>query len=444
MSLIVSNFTARKRKKIMGTHKESSKPNHSNSGGDDDALLLKWKNAILSILQGEKTSTKNKSKKANVDDDAAAATESLQEIDQQLLKVKKLRKLVFLSMQLDDDDDAGHNKSAKKSFKHTIQTLEMENKIHLDADGHVTLIQKKSKKKNTASNEKHPKKREPSVSDENNALIKPKQKKTKVKYDDDNDATDNVDHSQQHAATNENDDIMQQQQDGGATSELKKSNEPCVGNPQGITRLFIGNLSFQINETTLEEFLPGLTHVKWITDKATGKFYGSAFIEMLTSQHAANAITIQNGQSLLGRPIKINYAPALPGDHWPPDKKVITGGNTNHSTTTTSTGTATAVSATTTRGSKSAGGVGIQSMSSKPDNCCKLFIGNLSYEITDEVITKFFQSIDVEIKAVRWIHHKDSGDFKGVYVTDISIRLCYSCRTNAALLRDFEFTTVAL
>ena len=50
-------------------------------------------------------------------------------------------------MQLDDDDDADNDKGAKKSFKHTIQTLEMENKIHLDVDGHVTLIQKKNKKK---------------------------------------------------------------------------------------------------------------------------------------------------------------------------------------------------------------------------------------------------------------------------------------------------------
>jgi nucleolin len=113
-------------------------------------------------------------------------------------------------------------------------------------------------------------------------------------------------------------------------------------------------------------------------------------------------------------PIKINYAPALPGDHWPPDKKVITGGSnaaigegTKNSDPTPSTKTKTSAT-------KSAGGIGIQSMSAKPDNCCKLFIGNLSYEITDEVITKFFNSIDVEIKAVRWIHHKDSGDFKGV------------------------------
>lgn len=379
----------------MGKHKDSNRASNEDSG---DALLSKWKNSIISILEGESSSTtRNKSKKGN----GEAEQQIQEEQEQQRLKVKKLRKLVFLSMQLDDDDDAENDKGAKKSFKHTIQTLEMENKIHLDADGHITLIKKKNKKKNVDTTDKRIKRE--NTSEGNDHTTETKQKKKKLTYDDDND-----DSGMDHARSSESANITSK--DDVATTELKKSNVPCVGNPQGITRLFIGNLNFQINETILEEFLPGLTHVKWITDKATGKFYGSAFIEMLTSQHAADAITIKNGQSVLGRPIKINYAPALPGDHWPPDKKVITGGSNN---ATIGEGTNNS-DLTKTSATKSAGGIGIQSMSAKPDNCCKLFIGNLSYEITDEVITKFFNSIDVEIKAVRWIHHKDSGDFKGV------------------------------
>jgi hypothetical protein len=38
----------------------------------------------------------------------------------------------------------------------------------------------------------------------------------------------------------------------------------------------------------------------------------------------------------------------------------------------------------------------------------------LSYEIDDDAITKFFGALDAEVKAVRWLHHKDSGDFKEV------------------------------
>lgn len=374
---------------------------HTSNDDNGDVIEQKWKNAIVSILEGESSAMKNKSR--NTSNDIDAAPQSLEEQEQQRLKVKKLRKLVFLSMQLDDDDDE-NGKAAKKSFKHTIQTLEMENKIHLDADGHIKLIRKKNKKKNNAANEKR-------VNDADNEN---KQKKKKIKLEDENDDTDMNRTPRQQENTSEN--AVAQQDD--AASELEKSNVPCVGNPQGITRLFIGNLSFQINETILEEFLPGLTHVKWITDKTTGKFYGSAFIEMLTSQHAADAVG-KNGQSVSDRPIKINYAPALPGDHWPPERKVVTGGSTS-SNNNTAAANGGGETATNVKGkssaTKSAGGMGIQSMSTKPENCCKLFIGNLSYEITDETITKFFNSIDVELKAVRWIHHKDSGDFKGVYV----------------------------
>jgi nucleolin len=142
----------------------------------------------------------------------------------------------------------------------------------------------------------------------------------------------------------------------------------------------------------LGAFLPGdVTHIKWITDKETGKFYGSAFIEMDNSISAAGAVAM-TGEKLIGRPAKINFAPAREGDVWPPVKKVVSGGG-------------------------QAGGSGIKAMSAKPENCLKLFIGNLSYEIDEEGITKFFGNVEAELKAVRWLHHVESGDFKGWYVT---------------------------
>mmetsp|Transcript_4672 Transcript_4672/g.5392 ORF Transcript_4672/g.5392 Transcript_4672/m.5392 type:complete len:213 (+) Transcript_4672:436-1074(+) len=162
----------------------------------------------------------------------------------------------------------------------------------------------------------------------------------------------------------------------------------CKGNPQGVTRLFLGNLPFAVNEGSLDAFFPGtITHVKWITDKETGKFYGSAFCEMDNAKNAAGAVAMA-GQKLLGRPIKINFAPARPGDIWPPTTKAVKGGQ--------------------------AGGSGVEAMSEKPEGCVKLFIGNLSYDIDDDTITKFFANVDAEVKAVRWLHHQDTGDFKGV------------------------------
>lgn len=276
--------------------------------------------------------------------------------------VKKLRKLVLLSLQMDDSD-----KGAKKKFKHAVQKLEEDGKVTLEADGTIKLKEKKRKR------DKEEK----------------KSKKKKRKKDAQDDGSVN-------AKENDGGDQEIEETEGGEkettvveTSSKGAKNKPCKGNPLGCTRLFVGNLPFSVDEASLGAFLPGnVTHIKWITDKETGKFYGSAFIEIDTPASAAEAVAMA-GQKLIGRQIKINFAPAREGDIWPPVKKVVSGGG-------------------------QAGGSGIKAMSAKPDQCMKLFIGNLSYDIDDEGITKFFANVEAEVKAVRWLHHQDSGDFKGV------------------------------
>ena len=80
--------------------------------------------------------------------------------------------------------------------------------------------------------------------------------------------------------------------------QLADKNKPCKGNPQGVTRLFLGNLPFAVDEASLGDFFPGqVTHIKWITDKETGKFYGSAFCEMDTSESAAAAVAMAGSRS---------------------------------------------------------------------------------------------------------------------------------------------------
>lgn len=289
--------------------------------------------------------------------------------DKKKLPVKDLRKAVMLSMQLDTSD-----KKAKKQFKKVVQSLEEDGTVSLSAEGIVKLKKKKDKKK-----------RKSEGNDEENKPKKAKKAK-KAKVEDGQRDGDSDDH-----ALDDADDMVPQHEDEPKQVQGDK-NKPCKGNPQGVTRLFLGNLPFTVDEASLGDWLPGeLTHIKWITDKETGKFYGSAFCEIDTSENAAGAVA-KAGQQLLGRPIKINFAPSRPGDVWPPVKKVVTGGG----------------------GGGQAGGSGIKAMSEKPENCMKLFIGNLSYDIDDDGITKFFANVDAEVKAVRWLHHKDSGDFKGV------------------------------
>mmetsp|Transcript_3814 Transcript_3814/g.10007 ORF Transcript_3814/g.10007 Transcript_3814/m.10007 type:complete len:346 (-) Transcript_3814:287-1324(-) len=287
--------------------------------------------------------------------------------DVEARKVKKLRKMVLLSLQMDESD-----KAAKKLFKKVIQDMEKNGKVKLDANGTISLLGSKKKKKRRGT------------TDEDKRKSKKKRSEKKPEKTDDDTSKSEDDKSDDGGKELQNEEVVNDSTD---------KNAPCKGNPQGVTRLFLGNLPFSVDESSLSAFLPGIvTHIKWITDKETGKFYGSAFIEMDNSTSAAEAVAMA-GSKLIGRPIKINLAPAREGDTWPPVKKVMSGGRSS--------------------GGGQAGGSGVKAMSAKPDNCLKLFIGNLSYDIDDEGIIKFFANVDAEVKAVRWLHHKDSGDFKG-------------------------------
>jgi nucleolin len=267
-----------------------------------------WKDAVLSILDGAVT--------AGSDDEQ--------------LKVKKLRKLVLLSLQQEDSD-----KAAKKQFKEVVQGLEEEGELTLDEDGMVSRT--KQSKKRKAKEEKDSKK-------------KKKKKHTEETTEEGDDG----------AAANE---PQRTNEDAESSKNDPDKNKAVKGNPQGVTRLFLGNLPFAVDEASLEAFLPkSVTALRWQTDKETGKFYGSAFVEMSNSVAAADAVAMA-GSPMMGRPVKINFAPSRPGDIWPPPKKVVTGGG----------------------GGGQAGGSGIKAMSVKPENCSKLFIGNVSFCPTMDV-----------------------------------------------------------
>merc|ERR1712070_747276 len=51
-------------------------------------------------------------------------------------------------------------------------------------------------------------------------------------------------------------------------------------------------------------------------------------------------------------------------------------------------------------------------LSARPDNCTTVFAGNLSFDIDDDTIRKFAEDCG-EIKNIRWLTDRESGDFKG-------------------------------
>jgi len=307
--------------------------------------------------------------------------------DGRTMKLKTLRKEALMASYQLSEKEIDSDKDAKKKFKKEIKALEESGKLELDADGTISLSREEIKNHKKLKKEKKRKNKDHKEGDSEGKKAKRdksrREEKSSIEELAGNEGEEEIVDDKNHEPAND------KAQNDANTSD---KNSPCQGNPTGCTRLFLGNLPFAVNEESLKEHFTTkgaeVTHIKWITDKTDGRFYGSAFIEMGNSSDAATAMTMV-GEKLMGRPLKINYAPARPGDIWPPENKGA-GGVTQ------------------------ARGKGKGTMSEKPEGCTKLFVGNLSYEIDDDAIFKFFASVDAEVKAVRWIHHKDSGDFKGI------------------------------
>lgn len=67
-----------------------------------------------------------------------------------------------------------------------------------------------------------------------------------------------------------------------------------------ITRLFCGNLNLKVNEEELKKCINGVKYIMWVTDKSTGQFYGSSFLEMKDPDAAAVAVQ-QDKSKFMGR-----------------------------------------------------------------------------------------------------------------------------------------------
>jgi len=77
-------------------------------------------------------------------------------------------------------------------------------------------------------------------------------------------------------------------------------------------RLYIGNLSWDTNEETLQNALSDggrtVKDIHMVMDRETGRPRGFAFAEMATDAEAQEAIDTLNGVELDGRPLTVNEA----------------------------------------------------------------------------------------------------------------------------------------
>jgi RNA recognition motif-containing protein len=82
-------------------------------------------------------------------------------------------------------------------------------------------------------------------------------------------------------------------------------------------KLFVGNLSFNTEERTLQDLFAqagSVASVRVMRDMATGRARGFGFVEMETEEAASAAIEKFNNTELDGRRIAVNEArPMVPG-----------------------------------------------------------------------------------------------------------------------------------
>lgn len=78
------------------------------------------------------------------------------------------------------------------------------------------------------------------------------------------------------------------------------------------TRLYVGNLSYNVTEPELREaFAEGgrnVVEVKIVMDRESGRPRGFAFVEMGTAEEASAVIETLNGRTIQGRPISVSEA----------------------------------------------------------------------------------------------------------------------------------------
>lgn len=79
---------------------------------------------------------------------------------------------------------------------------------------------------------------------------------------------------------------------------------------EGCTTVFVGNLSFQIDEDTLREAFSScgpIASIRFAEDRETGAFKGFGHIEFENSDSTDKAVKMA-GEDVMGRPIRVDYA----------------------------------------------------------------------------------------------------------------------------------------
>jgi len=94
-------------------------------------------------------------------------------------------------------------------------------------------------------------------------------------------------------------------------SGLRRTISSNESQPIMSTKLFVGNLSFNLTENDLQDAFAAfgtVTEVNLMLDRATNRPRGFAFVTMSSKEEAEKAIQGLNGKALDGRALTVNEA----------------------------------------------------------------------------------------------------------------------------------------
>jgi hypothetical protein len=95
-------------------------------------------------------------------------------------------------------------------------------------------------------------------------------------------------------------------------------------NPDDITRVVFKNMCKKnMDEATLMDTFPGMTHIVWKTDRTSGAFLGQAWGEMATPGDAARAVARDGKAKPFGRPVFVAFEAPGGKDAWPPKSSAV-------------------------------------------------------------------------------------------------------------------------
>lgn len=184
--------------------------------------------------------------------------------------------------------------------------------------------------------------------------------------------------------------------DAETTPATKKTKtEAPSGGHQGeksepSKNLFVGGLSWNVDEDWLSREFEGfgeMVSARVITHADTGRSKGFAYVEFADVESATKALEAKDGQELDGRPLRIDFSQPRPDRSYNRDQVQQRAGKFGDNQT------------------------------KEPSST--LFIGNVSFNATQDVITEYFQEYGT-INAVRLPTDRETGAPKGFGYVEFS------------------------